>query len=317
MVKTAPRRAPLLMRVARFHPVTLQERRKLFLIGMAIPALAYVAAIGLWPLAQGLWYSFYDYNLLRPNSTEWVGLENYARVFADPTARQAMVNTLQFTLASVSIQFVLGMGLALLMWRDSSFNRACLAFLLIPATVTPLVVGLIFKALLGVDFGLAGHPLAASGLGPRTGLLNDLDTALWTLIAIDCWEWTPLVTLIMLAGLKSLPVDVLEAARTDGATSWQRFRLIVVPLMLPAIFLGLVLRTMDAFRIFDTVFVTTGGGPDNATNTLMLLAVKEGLQFFNIGYGAAIANISILFIAILMAILVLGVRGADRHVQGE
>ncbi len=293
------------------------DQRRLFMFLMGAPAVLYVLAVGVWPLAQGAWYSLFNYNLLRPNRTKFVGLDNYVEIFADRSARQAIINTFQFTFASVSIQLVLGFCLALLLWRDGRFNRIALAFLLIPATITPLVVGLIYKALLGADYGLVGYFLAQAGIGPRTGLLSDASTSLGVLIFIDVWEWTPLMALILLAGLKSLPTDVLEASRADGATAWQRFSMVIMPLMLPSIFLALVLRTMDAFRVFDSVFVTTGGGPNDATNTLMVLAVKEGLQFFNVGYASAIGNITILFIAIIAAVLLLVVRRADVRINGK
>lgn len=293
------------------------NRRRFFLFLMAMPAVLYVAAVGLWPLAQGIGYSFYKYNLLRPARTQFVGLQNYIDIFADAATRKAILNTFQFTFFSVGLQLVLGFALALLLWRDSRFNRAVLAFLLIPSTITPLVVGLIFKAMLGADYGIIGYFLFDAGIGPRSGLLTDASTALWMLILIDCWEWTPLMTLILLAGLKSLPGDVLEAGQVDGATAWQRFRLLILPLMLPSVFLALTLRTMDAFRVFDSVFVTTGGGPDDATNTLMLLGVKEGLQFFNVGFASAVGNVTLLFIALIATMLLLVVRRADVRINGK
>jgi multiple sugar transport system permease protein len=293
------------------------NRRRFFLFLMATPAVLYVAAVGLWPLAQGIGYSFYKYNLLRPARTQFVGLQNYIDIFSDATTRKAILNTFQFTFFSVGLQLVLGFAMALLLWRDSRFNRAVLAFLLIPSTITPLVVGLIFKAMLGADFGIIGYFLSDAGIGPRSGLLTDAGTALWVLILIDCWEWTPLMTLILLAGLKSLPGDVLEAGQVDGATAWQRFRLLILPLMLPSVFLALTLRTMDAFRVFDSVFVTTGGGPDDATNTLMLLGVKEGLQFFNVGFASAVGNVTLLFIALIATMLLLVVRRADVRINGK
>jgi multiple sugar transport system permease protein len=293
------------------------NRRRFFLFLMATPAVLYVAAVGLWPLAQGIGYSFYKYNLLRPARTQFVGLQNYIDIFADSATRKAILNTFQFTFFSVGLQLVLGFALALLLWRDSRINRVVLAFLLIPSTITPLVVGLIFKAMLGADFGIIGYFLSDAGIGPRSGLLTDAGTALWMLILIDCWAWTPLMTLILLAGLKSLPGDVLEAGQVDGATAWQRFRLLILPLMLPSVFLALTLRTMDAFRVFDSVFVTTGGGPDDATNTLMLLGVKEGLQFFNVGFASAVGNVTLLFIALIATMLLLVVRRADVRINGK
>ncbi len=284
---------------------------------LAAPAVLYVAAVALWPLAQGIGYSFYKYSLLRPARTQFVGFQNYIDIFTDASTRTAIFNTFQFTFFSVGLQLVLGFALALLLWRDSRFNQIVLAFILIPSTITPLVVGLIFKAILGADFGIVGYFLSEGGIGPRSGLLTDASTALWALIAIDCWEWTPLMTLILLAGLKSLPADLLEAGQVDGATAWQRFRLLILPLMLPSVFLALTLRMMDAFRVFDSIFVTTGGGPDDATNTLMVLGVKEGLQFFNIGFASAVGNVTLLFIALIATVLLLVVRRADIRINGK
>lgn len=296
---------------------SFSDHRRFFLFLMVLPAVLYVAAVGLWPLAQGIGYSFYKYNLLRPARTQFVGFQNYIDIFSDPSTRTAILNTFQFTFFSVALQLVLGFALALLLWRDSRFNRIVLAFLLIPSTITPLVVGLIFKAMLGADYGIIGFFLSEAGVGPRSGLLTDASTALWMLILIDCWEWTPLMTLILLAGLKALPSDVLEAGLVDGATAWQRFKMLILPLMLPSVFLALTLRTMDAFRVFDSVFVTTGGGPNDATNTLMMLGVKEGLQFFNVGFASAVGNITLLFIALIATVLLLVVRRADVRINGK
>ena len=130
----------------------------------------------------------------------------------------------------------------------------------------------------------------------RAGLLAEPERALATLVAIDAWEWTPLMALILLAGLKTLPTDVLEAAAVDGATAPQRFWLIILPLSLPAAFLALILRMMDAFRVFDIIFVTTSGGPADATNTLMIYGVKQGLEFFNIGAASAVSTLIVVCI---------------------
>ena len=134
--------------------------------------------------------------------------------------------------------------------------------------------------------------------------------------AIDVWEWTPLVALILLAGLQSIPGEMVEAAHIDGAGGWQRLRHIVLPMLLPALFLALLLRTMDAFRLFDSVFVTTKGGPGDATNVLLLYAVKQGLEFFEVGYGAAISNVMLVCIAAFAAAYALLIRRADRRFGG-
>lgn len=292
------------------------RRRRLFLLALGVPAVAYVLAVGVVPLLQGAWYSLFDYNLLHPARRHFVGLANYVDLLGDASVRAALGNTLIFTIAAVALEFAAGLGIALLLWRDNRFNRICLALLLIPVTVTPIVVGLVFKALFGADYGFIGYPLAQWGLSSPRGLFGDPGRALGALVAVDVWEWTPLVALILLAGLKALPGDILEAARADGATAWQRFRMVILPLMLPAIFLALILRIMDAFRIFDIIYVTTGGGPADATMSLMVLAVKQGLEFFNIGVASAIANLMLLCIAVLAGLFALFIRRADVAANG-
>jgi multiple sugar transport system permease protein len=203
----------------RFVFMPYRTRRQLFLVLMAAPAVIYVVLVALWPLCQGIYYSFFDYNLIRPQNRTFEGLGNYVRLWSDDTARAALVNTFVFTIGAVTVEFAFGLGIAFLLWRDDLFNRICLSLLLIPTTVTPLVVGLIFKAMLNADYGVLGYFLTEAGLSGEHGLLGETSSAFATLIAIDAWEWTPLMALILLAGLKSLPADILEAALVDGAGS--------------------------------------------------------------------------------------------------
>jgi multiple sugar transport system permease protein len=168
--------------------------------------------------------------------------------------------------------------------------------------------------LLSPDYGVLGYAFAEIGLSGPHGLLADPRTALATLVAIDAWEWTPLMALILLAGLKSLPTDVLEAAAVDGAAPAQRFRLVILPLLIPAAFLALILRMMDAFRVFDIIFVTTNGGPADATDTLMIYGVKQGLEFFNIGAASAVSTVIVLCIMAMAAAFIAIVRpGRNRY----
>jgi multiple sugar transport system permease protein len=276
-------------------------KRQMFLAALAAPALVYVLAIAVGPMVQGFLYSFDNYNLIRPASRHFVGLDNYLDLWRDPTARRALINTFAFTFGAVTLEFVLGLGIALLLWRDDWFNRIALGLLLIPATVTPLVVGLVFKALLSPEYGMLGYPLAELGLTSPRGLLADPQRALAALVVIDAWEWTPLMALILLAGLKSLRTDILEAAAVDGASASQRLRLIILPLLMPAAFLALILRMMDAFRVFDIIFITTSGGPGDATNTLMIYGVKQGLEFFNIGAASAVSTLIVACILVMAA----------------
>ena len=315
----SPKASPLVIKRAALFPIATNfaQRRKLFLIAMALPATFYVCVLGVYPLLRGAIYSLYDYNLLQPHRAHFVGLQNYLDLLADAPMRQALANTAIFAAAAVAIEVLLGGLIALALWRDDRFNRICLTLILIPVTITPLAVGLVFKGLLLADYGLVGYYLVQWGVSSPRGLFSETSTALATLIFVDVWEWTPLVALILLAGLKALPSDLLEAAAVDGATPLRRLRSIILPLMLPSILLALTLRAIDAFRVFDIVFVTTAGGPGDATDTLMLLAVKEGLSFFNIGRASAIANVTLLCIALLAAVFIFLIRRADKQANGQ
>ncbi len=290
-------------------------RRTAFLVILSAPAVVYVIVIAVWPLSQGLWYSFFDYSLLRPQRRAFVGLENYVTLFLDSEARTALINTFVFTFFAVAVEFVLGLVLALALWRDCRFNRIALAFVLVPVSVTPLVAGLIFRAILTPDFGLLGYWAAAWGISSPHGFLGSPATAMGAIVFIDVWQWTPLVALILLAGLKALPSEVLEAAAVDGASHFQRFKLVIFPMLLPAVFLGAVFRTMDAFRVFDIIFAATQGGPGDTTNVLMVYAVKHGLQFFNIGFASAISNLMVVCIIALSLVFIFLIRRADRRIN--
>jgi multiple sugar transport system permease protein len=282
---------------------------------MAAPAAIHVAIFALYPILRGAGFSLFQMNLMQPWLHRFVGLRNYTDALADPEIRQAMATTLIFTGGCVSAELILGFSLALLLWPDSRFNHVVTVLMLAPITVTPIVVGLIFRALLDPTFGLAGYWLVMTHLAPPQGLLGDTLTALPTMMAVDVWEWTPLVMLILLAALKSLPTDILDAAAIDGAGRVSRLRLIILPMMLPAVFLVLVLRVTDVFSTYDIVFAATGGGPGDSTNLLMLSAVKQGLQFFDIGYGSAISIMMTLCIAAIVAVIVLTMRGIDRRLN--
>jgi multiple sugar transport system permease protein len=278
---------------------------------MAAPAAVHVAVFALYPILRGVGFSLFQMNLMQPWLHRFIGLRNYTDAMADPAIRHSTAVTLLFTVGCVSMELLLGFCLALLLWPDNRFNRVVTILMLVPITVTPIVVGLIFRALLDPSFGLIGYWLTEAHIAPPQGLLGDTHTALTTMMVVDVWEWTPLVALILLAALKSLPTEILDAAAIDGASATGRLRLIILPMMLPAVFLVLVLRVTDVFRTYDIVFAATGGGPGDSTNLLMLFAVKQGLQFFDIGYGSAISILMTLCIAAIAAVILVVLRGLD------
>jgi multiple sugar transport system permease protein len=296
-----------------FSRQPLEAGRRLFLVCMTAPVVLYVLTFAVYPAVIGISYSFYRYNLLKPDRTKFVGFDNYIRIWSDPVSARAVVNTLAFMAGTVGLEFLLGFGLALLLWRESRFNRICLALILVPVAVTPLATGLIFRGLLTPDYGPVGYWARTLGLSGEHGFLGTPGSALPTIIAMNVWQWTPLMALILLAGLKSIPSSFLEAAEIDGATAWQRFTTIIVPVSLPSILLALLLRLIDASMVFDTIYVTTNGGPNNATEVLMIQAVKEGLEFFNVGAASAISVFMLFMVALIASVFFVLINRYDRQ----
>jgi multiple sugar transport system permease protein len=297
----------------RWSPALLgaARRRSAFHAALLVPVTAFVAVVCLYPLGSALHLSLFSYDLTEVAPKRYVGLENYRELFASTLGRAAIRHTLVFTVAAVAIEFALGFGLALLLWADGRFNRVATALALIPVAFTPLVAALTFRSLYNADFGPIGYYLGELGVGGGRSLTSQPGTAMAALILVDVWQWAPLVMLILLAGLKSLPRDVFEAAAVDGAGPWRRLRHIGLPLMLPTIFLAVIVRTMDAFKVFDSVFAITGGGPNDATTVLNFYAFREGLKFFNVGFAAAISNVLLVLIAMFAALYIITLRRAD------
>ena len=188
--------------------------------------------------------------------------------------------------AAVAIETVLGLGLALLCVRELPFIRAMRVVLIVPMVITPVVVGIVFRLIYASDIGLFTTASNFAG-GGSVGILDSESRAFWGLVALDVWEWTPLIFLILLAGLQSLPQEPFEAARVDGAGVWRTFRDHTLPMLMPVLMVALVLRTIDAFTTFDQVYVLTHGGPGNSTELISIYGYDTFFQFQQYGYAAA------------------------------
>jgi multiple sugar transport system permease protein len=183
--------------------------------------------------------------------------------------------------------------------------RAIRSFFLMPMAIPPLVVGLVWKSLYNADFGVIPYYLKLTGLDVGRGPLGEAATAMPAVILVDLWQWSPLLMVIFLAGLKSLPHEPYEAALVDGATRWQSFWFITLPMLKPTILVGLLLRTMQSFKVFDIIYATTAGGPGSTTTVLNYHIYTVGMIFFDMGYAAALANILLVIIAILSILYVI------------
>lgn len=248
------------------------------------PALLLLLAVVVYPLFYGVRESFLGYRY--GHSIGSVGLQNYKDLYSDPYFREALWVTLKFVFLAVGLETVLGLGLALLAARELPLVRFARLALIIPMIITPIVVGIVFRLIYASDTGLLTTVSKQLGGGPVL-ILDKPTTAFLGLVFLDVWEWTPLMFLIMLAGIQSLPVEPFEAARVDGAGPWRTFLDHTLPMLRPVIAVAVALRTIDAFTTFDQVFVLTGGGPGTATQLISIYGYNTAFKFTQFGYAAA------------------------------
>ncbi|MDH3676106.1 MAG: sugar ABC transporter permease [Anaerolineae bacterium] len=270
------------------------------------PLLIFVFAIAIYPLSFSFFISFFKFRLTDPDQVKtFLGFENYLKAFQDPQVIKSVSNTLVFVFGTVTLELVVGLGLALLLASETRLMQFIRSSFLMPMAIPPLVVGLIWKSLYNVDFGVIPYYLKLVGLDAGRGPLGEISTAMAAIILIDLWQWAPLLMFIFLAGLKSLPTEPYEAARVDGASRWQSFWSITLPMLKPTILIALLLRTTQSFKVFDIIFATTAGGPGSATTVLNYHIYTVGMTFFDMGYAAALANILLVIVAVLSVLYIM------------
>jgi len=255
-----------------------------------LPVFGIIIAVAIYPLCYELYLSFRSYNALRPwYPREFVGLGNYFHALSNPRVWRSLRITFTFIIATVVIELIFGMGIALLFNRELKGKSIFRTLIMLPLTLTPVVVGLIWKYLVHDTFGVVTYVFKYFGLS--TEFYGSPITALPTMILIDVWQWTPFVFLILLAGLLSLPKEPFESAKIDGASELQCFWYMTVPLLKPIITIAILLRLVDAIKIFDTIWILTKGGPGHATEVYNIFIYLEGFRYYNMGYAAALGII--------------------------
>lgn len=277
---------------------TQRRGETLLLLG---PCVVYLVVFSIFPLVASLVRSFMDYDQTA-DTWSWVGFRNYSELFASSEFSTVVQNTLTLTFAGVAIQVVLGTALALFFNQQLRGATIVRGIIVLPMLLTPIVVGLMWRALLNPEWGLLNWVSVELGFG-YIGWLSDSNLALWTLVLVDSWQWTPFVFVIVYARLQALPQEVFEAGSVDGANWFQRTFYLTLPLLMPAIVFAAVFRAIDAFRTFDLVFGLTNGGPVQATSTLSFEAFQSGFKFQRYGYASAISYVMVIAAAIGVTIL--------------
>jgi multiple sugar transport system permease protein len=270
---------------------------------MMLPALLLLAALSIFPFLFIVWMSFNEVSPIGGLSFEWVGLDNWTKLFTDPLVRSSWAISVIYFVATVGLEMILGIAIALLVHEIVWGKNLAISLLLMPMFIAPVIVGLLGRFLVDPTYGLYAWVLDTTGI--FTGnILGSKGSALAAVILMDVWEWTPLITIIVLAGLASMPEEVLEAAKVDGANYWQRLRHMMIPFISGVIIVALLIRSMDAIRFFDIIFITTGGGPADSTKIIPIRLYETAFRFFELGYAAAI-GLGMLAFSILVANLFL------------
>jgi multiple sugar transport system permease protein len=290
-------------RTTRRAAPTQGRRDVLVLLG---PCVVYLLAFSVFPLAYSLYVALCDYDQVTGDLT-YIGLGNFRELFSSTEFWQATRNTAIFTFGGVALQVVLGTALALFFDQRLRGSAIVRGILILPMLLTPIVVGLMWRALLNPDWGLLTWLAGKVGIDDPQWL-SDPGTALRVLLVVDTWQWMPFVFIIVFARLQALPREVFEASSVDGASWWQRTRHLTLPLLLPAIVFAAIFRGIDAFRTFDLVYGLTGGGPGQATTTLSFEAFQNGFSFFRYGYASAVAYFMVVVMAVGLTVLLKFVR---------
>ena len=292
------------------RPVRRWDRDRLLPYLLLLPAFIALVMVSVYPIYEGVKASLTEFLYGRPHGS--AGLQNYKDVFHDSTFWAAMGLTAKFVLIVVVLETLLGLGLALLVVREVKGIKFIRMSILAPMTVAPVVVGVIWRLIYSSETGFVDPVFTALGLGaPR--VLTHEGTAFWGLVILDVWEWTPLLFLICLAGLQGLPQEPLEAAAVDGAGPIRVLFHHTLPLLLPVLAVGVILRLIDAIGTFDQVFVLTRGGPGTATQLISIYAYNTAFNFTDYGRGSAMLISLLVFVFLLVLVAVSLMRRASRR----
>jgi len=267
----------------------IKTKKNRSLIWFLLPITVYLLVFFLYPVIYDIYISFFEFKL--GEKAVFAGLGNYRAMLGDFQYLGSLKTTLAFVVSTVSAELLLGMIIALLLNNEHRLAEGIRTIILIPTVFTPLVAGLVWKALYHPDLGMFTYYLRQFGLDIGRGLTVERYSALFSVILVDVWEWTPLMVIILLAGLKSIPSEPYEAAMLDGASPVQVFFMITLPLLRPTAVVALLIRTLDALKIFDIIWAITGGGPGTVTTVANLRIYEVGMQHLRIGYAAALSNV--------------------------
>ena len=274
-----------------------------------LPAILFIALLMVFPVLYTLFLSFTNWNLTSGMPLSYAGLRSYERMLFEPRFLDAIGRTFLFTFFAVAIEAVLGTAIAIILNRAFVGKNIAKTLLLLPLVATPVAVGIVFNLFYDPTIGLANFVLSKLGL-PQGLWITSARSVIPALIIVDVWQWTPMITLIVLAGLAGLSEEPFEAAYVDGATQWQILRYVTIPMVMPVILTAVILRLIDALKTFDIIFAMTGGGPGYASETLNILGFKYSFEYFRMGQ-ASVVLIALFLVVFLCSLFIMRLRSAS------
>jgi multiple sugar transport system permease protein len=267
-----------------------------------LPAIIFVILLMIFPVCYTLCISFTDWALTSGRPMRFAGLGSYRAVLKDPRFLAAVLRTFVFTFGAVSLEAVLGTVVALILNREFAAKGLLKFLLLLPLVVTPVAIGIVFNLFYDPTIGFLNFILNTLGL-PQSGWVTEANTVLPSLMLVDVWQWTPMIALIVLAGLSGLSTEPFESAMVDGAGGVQTFFRITLPMIMPTVLTAIVLRAVDALKTYDIIYAMTRGGPGYSSETLNILAYKLSFEYFTLGQSSA----ALVFLFVLVLLFSLGV----------
>jgi multiple sugar transport system permease protein len=274
------------------------------------PTIILLVLMNIFPLLYSLYLSFTEFSVIKPNNPPvWVGLENYQNILNNAETWKYFALTGRYVLLSVALQTIVGFGLAMLLRERFKGNGLITTIILIPIMMSPVVIGLFWKLIYNPAFGIFNYLVGFSVPNSGPDWLGTASRALWAVIIVDVWMWSPFVMLLCLSGLKAIPDYLYEAASIDRANSWFQFRRITLPQVMPLLLIAVLFRTIEAFKTFDLVMGLTGGGPGDSTELIAVNLYRAAFQRFNTGESSAFAYI---VLVVIIAISNMYVRQLNR-----
>lgn len=266
----------------------------------AYPALLIIVAVIVFPWIFTIYMSLHDWKI--GQTREFVGGANFAKLATDPRFLESIGHTLYFTALAVILPLIFGTAAALIFNERFPLRGLFRAIFILPMMATPVAVALVWTMMFHPQLGVLNYLLSLAGIPPQLWVYAP-ETVIPSLVAVEVWHWTPLVMLIVLGGLASVPTEPYESAKIDGASAWQMFRHITLPLIMPFILVAAVIRMIDALKSFDTIYVITSGGPGTASETINIYLYLQAFAFYNIGYASAVTVVFFVLIVGLALVL--------------